>query len=341
MLWILIWIILCIFSKDIVYIFLILSGELDSEVSKYTVEYWTILFKFSALYIFWWMIWQILIVFKKRKAQLFMATVILIMNIILDYIFVKYFNYWVSWIAYATIITWIFTLIFGLYYILVKEKIVNFTTNIKLQNFKKFLSFASTIFTVMFLTMLAIMVDNYFFWKIWTESLASYSIWTKLKDLVFYPIIAGSIAFSVIYWFYFWKKDEKTLKKLLSWILKIWLIYGIILFILMPIIWKIFWWVFTNNKIVIEYLMIYMLFSPIFLIGFIFRFIYSWILQIRSYHKTRILLNLLFLIFTLILEYIFYNIYWTYTWIWIWAVIASLLVTFLTYLFYKIKVEKI
>jgi hypothetical protein len=42
------------------------------------------------------MIWQIMIVFQKRKAQIFMASSILIINIILDYIFVKVFNYGVS-----------------------------------------------------------------------------------------------------------------------------------------------------------------------------------------------------------------------------------------------------
>jgi len=334
------WIIFFIFAKDIVNIFLAFSGSLDEEVKNYAISYGTVLFKYSFFYIFWWMFWQLFIVFKKRKAQIFLALMILFANVILDYLFVKYLNLWVSWIAYATVITWVFTVSFWLFYIIFKEKISHFTKKIKLENFKKFLSFAFSASFVMSLTMLTIMVDNYFFAKIWTESLASYSIWTKLKDFVFYPMVSFSIAFSVLYWYFYWKKDYETLKKLLAWVLKLWLIYGLSLFIILPLIWKIFWKVFSQNQLVIDYLSTFMLFAPVFLIWYVFRYIYSTILQITSYHKIRIFLNILFLIFVFVFEYIFYNLYHSYTWIWVGAVIASLLVSFLTYLFYKMKVEK-
>jgi len=136
------------------------------------------------------------------------------------------------------------------------------------------------------------------------------------------------------------KKDYETLKKLLAWVLKLWLIYGLSLFIILPLIWKLFWNVFSQNQLVIDYLATFMFFAPVFLIWYVFRYIYSTILQITSYHKARIFLNILFLIFAFVFEYIFYNLYHSYTWIWIGAVIASLLVSFLTYLFYKMKVEK-
>jgi hypothetical protein len=74
--------------------------------------------------------------------------------------------------------------------------------------------------------------------------------------------------------------------------------------------------------------------------GYVFEFIYSSVLQIREFHKARIFLNFLYLILVFILEYIFYNLYWTYISIWIWAVIASLSVSYLTYLYYRIKVKK-
>jgi len=334
------WIIFFVFAKDIVDIFLLFSGSVDEEVKNYAINYGIILFKYSIFYIFWWMLWQLLIVFKKRKAQIFLASMILLINIILDYLFVKYFNLWVSWIAYATVITWVFTVSFWLFYVVFKEKISHFTKNINLENFKKFLSFASSAAFVMLLVMWSIIVDNYFFSKIWTEALSSYWIGSRLKDLVFYPIIWISIAFSVLYWYFYWKKDYKTMKKIISFVIKIWMIYSAFLLVIMPLIWKIFWWFFTNDILTLKYLSIYMFFSSISMFWFVFEFIFSSILQITSYHKTRIFLNILFLIFVFAFEYIFYNIYKSYTWIWIGAVIASLLVSFLTYLFYKVKVEK-
>ncbi len=336
-----IWIIFFIFSEKIVNIFLYFSSDINNEVKKYAFDYWNILVKYSVFYIFWWMIWQLMIVFKKRKVQIFMASMILFLNIILDYIFVKYLSYWTQWIAYATVLTWIFTSSFGIYYVIFRKKITNFTKNITFKNTKKYLSFANSAFFIMILVMFSIMIDNYFFWKIWEEAIASYWIWTRLKDLLFYPIIAMSIAFSVLYWYYFWKKDEKTQDKLISWIIKISLIYWIFLLFLMPLIWKLFWWFFTNNELTLKYLFLYMIFSAISMFWFLFEFIFSSILQIRSHHKARILLNILFVILVFIFEYIFYEIFKSYIWVWIWALISALLVSYLTYLYYKIKIKKV
>jgi len=334
-----IWIIFFIFSENITNLYLYFSSDVNNEVKKYAFDYGNILVKYSLFYIFWWMIWQLMIVFKKRKAQIFMASSILFLNITLDYIFVKYLDYWTEGIAYATVITWIFTTSFGLYYVIFRKRISNFTKNIKLKNIKRFFSFAISAFFIMILVMISIMIDNYFFWKIWEEAIASYWIWTRLKDLLFYPIIAMSIAFSVLYWYYFWKKDKKTQQKLTSWIIKISIVYSIFLLFLMPIIGKLFWWFFTNNELTLKYLFFYMIFSSISMFWFVFEFIYSSILQIRWHHKARIFLNILFVALVFILEYIFYENFKTYIWIWIGALISCLLVSYLTYLYYKIKIQ--
>jgi Na+-driven multidrug efflux pump len=320
-------------------LFLMFSSDLDLEVKQYAFTYGTILFKYSILYIFWWMIWQLLIVFQKGKAQIFIASLCLTLNILLDYIFVKYLNYWVEWIAYATVFTWFFTNTFGLYYVILRKKITSFTKNINFKDFTKFLSFANSTFFVMLLVMWTIIVDNYFFWKIGTEALSSYWIGSKLKDLVFYPIIWTSIAFSILYGYFYWEKDSETMKKIISFVLKIWIIYSIILLFVMPIIWKVFWWFFTSNELTLKYLLYYMFFSSLSMFWYVFEFIYWSVMQITSHHKIRIFLNILFLIFVFTFEYIFYEIFKSYVSIWIWAVIASLSVSYLTYLYYKIKIE--
>jgi len=329
-----------IFSKEITNLFLSFAWDLDNQVKNYAFLYWNILIKYSFLYIFWWMIWQIMIVFQKRKAQIFMASSILIINIILDYIFVKVFNYGVSWIAYATVATWIFILIFGLYYILLKQKITNFTKKLSLENYKIFIKYSLATFFIYILVMWTIMVDNYFFWKIWSEALASYWIGSRLKDIVFYPIIWFSIAFSVLYWFFYWEKDSQTMKEVINYSIKIWLKYALVLLFVMPLIWYLFGWFFSDNELVLKYLMYYMFFSSISMFWYTFEFIYSSAFQVIGFHKVRVFLNILYLIFVFLLEYIFYNLYWTYIAIWTWAVIASLSVSFLTYLYYKVKVEK-
>lgn len=333
------WTLFLIFSNQIIELFFLFAWNLDEQVKQYTFDYAKILLEYSWMFIFNWMVWQLLIVFQKRRTQIFIASSILILNIVLDYIFVKYLNYGVSWIAYATIITWFFTTFYGLYYIILKEKITNFDFKLSFERYKKFIKFAITVFMVMLLTMLAIMVDNYFFWKIWNEALAAYAIWTKLKDFLFYPMIAGSIALSVLYGFFYWKKDFKPLQNILSWLLKLWFIYWIVLFVVLPIFWKLFWWFFSSNQLVIDYFQTYMFFTPIFLLWYIFRFIYSTILQVRSYHKARIYLNVCFLVFTFLFEYLLYYLYKSYISILIWAIIASILTAAITYLYYKIKVN--
>ncbi len=338
--WVFIWVIFFVFSKQITDYYLYFSSDINNEVKKYAFEYGNILIKYSVFYIFWGMIWQLMIVFNRKKAQIFMAASILFLNIFLDYIFVKHLGFWTEGIAYATIITWIFTSLFGLYYIVFKKKISHFTKKFSLKNIKKYLSFSSSTFFIMIFVMISIMIDNYFFWKIGEEALASYWIWSKLKDLVFYPILAMSIAFSVLYWYYFWQKDVKTQKKLISWILKVWITYSIVLLFLMPLIWKLFGWYFTNNELTLKYILIYMAFSSIAVSGFVFEFIYSSILQIRWYHKARIFLNFLFAASVFLFEALFYNLFETYTGVWIGSLISCLLVSYLTYLYYRIKVIK-
>ena len=334
------WFIFFVFSENIANIFMYFLWDLDNEIKNYAFLYWNILIKYSFLYVFWWIIWQLLIVFKKRKAQIFLAVSILLINIILDYLFVKIYNFWIEWIAFATVFTWLFILFFWLYYIILREKITYFTKNINYSNFKRFLSFTISVFLIYLFVMWVIMIDNYFFAKIWAEALSSYGIGSRLKDLLFYLILWFSISFSVLYGFFHWEKDYETMKNIINYAIRIWLFYSILLVFILPLIWKLFWWFFTDNLLTLKYLFYYMIFSSIAMFGYVFEFIYSSVLQIREYHKTRIFLNFLYLIFVFIFEYIFYNLYWTYVSIWIWSVIASLSISYLTYLYYKVKVEK-
>jgi Na+-driven multidrug efflux pump len=329
-----------IFSNEIINVFFYFSNNLDLEVQKYAFEYSVVLFHFSFLFIFSWILWQLLIIYKKRNAQIIMALLSLILNITFDFIFVKYLWYEVIWIAYATIVTWFSTVTFWSIYILYYEKITKFTKKISINYFKKFLSFWISTSSIMFLVMWTIMVDNYFLAFVWDEALSAYWIWTRLKDFLFYPLIVWSIAFSVLYWFYFWEKNYKVLKELTGKIVILWIIYAMFLFICLPVVWKLFWWYFTSNILTLDYLFIYMISLSVTLFWITFEFIYSSILQVTSHHKAIVLLNVLYLILVFLFEYIFYNLYWTYISIWIWAITGSLIVSFLTYLYYKVIVEK-
>lgn len=153
---------------------------------------------------------------------------------------------------------------------------------------------------VILLVSILVIVNNYYFWKIWYEALAAYWIWNKIADFLFYPIIAWWIAFSTLFWYFRWKKDKETNKKLIKYTKKVWLFYFLIVLITLPTIWYIIWNYFTWwNEIINKYLLIILIFFAISHIWYIYEYLYSNILQIKWFHNFRIIQNFIyvFLIF--------------------------------------------
>lgn len=318
---VLLWIIFSLFSEQIVSLFISFYKVWD--VISYAKDYAVILLQYSVLYIFWWMIWQLLIVFKEKRMQIILALIILILNIIWNYFLAIKFWFWVKWIAYSTVISWFILDFIWLTYLIWYKKLVSIDFSVNISHFKIFLKFSFTALVVMLIAMLAVIIENYFFWQIGETALAAYSIWIKFKDIFFYPLISGSIAFSILYGFFLWKKDFKTLSKLIAWINKVWFYYWLGLVVVMPLTAILLWKLFTNNIQVLHYLKIFMFLAPFFMFWYIYRFIYSSALQVNWYHKSRVIVNLIFVILLFTFEYILYYFFRNFYSILIWNILQA------------------
>ncbi len=329
-----------VFAPWIVKLFLIFFKSTDSQVLVWAEQYWVILARFAFFSLLNWMIWQFLIVFGKRKAQIWLALAVLFLNIILDRLFVQIFDRGVAGIAYATILVWIFVSVFGLYYIVRRKKLARFDFNLRLQDFLIFAQYASSQFIILFIIMGVIMIDNYFFSKVGYEALSAYGIGMRLKDVLFYPILGFSIAFAVLYWFFYGEKNIEAMDKTLRYAILIGVKYSLILLVLMPLIGLVFGRYFTDNSIIQKYILRYTSLVSLSMFWLVFEMIYSSAFQVLAYHKARIGLNILYLILVFVMEYVFYSLSKSFVSVMMWAVVASLITSLFFWAYYNFGVKK-
>ena len=170
----------------------------------------------------------------------------LIINIILDPIFIYVLGYGVKGAAIATVIAFFIGLILAIYYL--KKKSI---LDIRLKNFKfsskilKDILFVGMPATFMMLMMsLSVIFTNRFMISYSVEHVASFGIAFRLESLAIMPLVALSLAILPLIGMFYGSKKYDLLKEITFYGIKIGavvsLILGVVLFLFSPIFLRIF-----------------------------------------------------------------------------------------------------
>ncbi len=338
----LLWFLMYIFASDIAK-WLLWFMDLSDKVYNYWYEYITILLKYSFFSFIINIIYTSLIIFHKYKWQFIYALFWLIWNAFFDRLFAIKLWYWIKWIAYATVVGYLFAVFFFFVKFIWIDKMYDVFV-VKLKDIKKYFLTYIKYWLGAFLSMVIFVIEfssnNYFSGKFWDLAIAAYWLTAKILDFFTFPIFAVMIVFSTIYGYFYWWRKFEELKYFKINFLKYFISY---IFIAAWIIWFggiFFIEIFSNNQEILQFSNILTKIISLFLIFFSLNFFYSQIFQITWYHWLRISLNIWLVITIVSFEIIFFKIRWTFNSIWIAWLIAQIIFTFLAMWFYYFWIKK-
>ena len=326
--------------------FLLGLMNLSKEVFKLAFDYMDILFKFSFFYFLVGIGWAVLISFHKRKWIIFFWVLNVVLNTLLNYIFVFKFDLGVKGLALWTGIMWvIFNIIFFLKFVFL-DKLVFFDfsfikTDRKLY-LKKYLSYFFSAFLSLQVFVWEFLINNYFTSLVGDKALAAYWVCSRLVEIVLNPFFAGWVSFVTMLWYWRWAKDHKMLEKLIFSIRKILYIYVLVSAVILFFFFKYLVLFFTDDSLVFYYSQIYLQIFAVFMIFFWINYFYSQIFQVTGFHRYRIFTNIMLVILIWFFEYLFCKyLGLQFRNIWLGWLSAQIVMAVVVWVLYETKVKKV
>ena len=203
----------------------------DGELYLNSYKYFKVVALFSVASLLQQVFQMLFITAWKPKTGLIITLFWGVMNIVLGYLFLAYFNLWVTWAWLASGIAWTLISIYGIVYFSEKNTALYFTKfKLKLKEFfsalengcSEMVTDVSTSITTFFFNILML---KYF----WNDGVAAATIILYFELFIYSIYIGFSNWIAPIESYYYWEKDYKSLRKLVLHNLKILAIASILL----------------------------------------------------------------------------------------------------------------